>query len=112
MERDSQDASWFHWSGITPAISQGAADACKEAIKAARKLKVTVSGDINYRRNLWQYGKKVTDIMPELIEGTNYVLGGSTDIDNSTGIKKIFRGNVHKVHEGISLSKESSTNET
>jgi 2-dehydro-3-deoxygluconokinase len=83
-----KDAAWFHWSGITPAISQGAADACKEAIKIARKLKVTVSGDINYRRNLWQYGKKVTDVMPELIEGTNYVLGGSTDIDNSTGIKE------------------------
>lgn len=81
-------ADWFHWSGITPAISQGAADVCKEAIKAARKNKVTVSGDINYRRNLWQYGKKVTDIMPELIEGTNYVLGGSGDIDNSTGIKE------------------------
>jgi 2-dehydro-3-deoxygluconokinase len=81
-------ASWFHWSGITPAISQGAADVCKEAIKAAQKNKVPVSGDINYRRNLWQYGKKVTDIMPALIEGTNYVLGGSTDIDNSTGIKE------------------------
>jgi 2-dehydro-3-deoxygluconokinase len=81
-------ADWFHWSGITPAISQGAADCCLEAIKAARKNKVTVSGDINYRRNLWQYGKKVEQVMPALIEGTNYVLGGSTDIENCTGIKE------------------------
>jgi 2-dehydro-3-deoxygluconokinase len=90
-------ASWFHWSGITPAISQGAADVCKEAIKAAQKNKVPVSGDINYRRNLWQYGKKVTDVMPALIEGTNYVLGGSTDIENSTGIKeKSFEDTCNK----------------
>jgi 2-dehydro-3-deoxygluconokinase len=90
-------ASWFHWSGITPAISQGAADVCKEAIKAAQKNKVPVSGDINYRRNLWQYGKKVTDVMPALIEGTNYVLGGSTDIENSTKIKeKSFEDTCNK----------------
>jgi 2-dehydro-3-deoxygluconokinase len=90
-------ASWFHWSGITPAISQGAAEVCKEAIKAAQKNKVPVSGDINYRRNLWQYGKKVTDVMPALIEGTNYVLGGSTDIENSTKIKeKSFEDTCNK----------------
>lgn len=80
-------ASWFHWSGITPAISQGAADVCLEAIQAAQKLNITVSGDINYRRNLWQYGKKVEDIMPGLIKGTNIVVGGSGDIENSTGIE-------------------------
>lgn len=87
-DRILKDADWFHYSGITPAISQGAADSCLEAVKAARKHKVTVSGDINYRRNLWQYGKKVDQVMPDLIEGTNYVLGGSTDIENCTGIKE------------------------
>lgn len=82
-----KNASWFHWSGITPAISQGAADVCLEAIKAANKLKITVSGDVNYRRNLWQYGKAVTDVMPSLIKGTNVVVGGGGDIENTTGIK-------------------------
>ncbi len=82
-----KDASWFHWSGITPAISQGAADVCLEAIHAANKLGVTVSGDVNYRRNLWQYGKEVTDIMPELVKGINVFIGGSGDIENTTGIK-------------------------
>jgi len=80
-----KDASWFHWSGITPAISQGAADVCLEAIQCAQKLKITVSGDINYRRNLWQYGKTAIDVMPALIKGTNIVVGGSVDIENSTG---------------------------
>jgi len=44
-----QDAQWFHWTGITPAISQGAADACLEAIQIANKMGVTVSTDLNYR---------------------------------------------------------------
>lgn len=82
-----KDASWFHWSGITPAISQGAADVCKEAIETANKMGLTVSGDVNYRRNLWQYGKSVTDVMPTLIKGTNVFVGGGGDIENTTGIK-------------------------
>ncbi|HEY3386587.1 MAG TPA: sugar kinase [Saprospiraceae bacterium] len=81
------DASWFHWTGITPAISQGAADVCKEAIEAANKHGVTVSGDINYRRNLWQYGKDARDIMPSLIRGTHYMIAGISDIENCLGIK-------------------------
>jgi 2-dehydro-3-deoxygluconokinase len=83
-----QDASWFHWSGITPAISEGAATVCLEAIQAARKNNVLVSGDINYRRNLWQYGKKATDIMPELIAGSDRIIAGTTDIENCTGISE------------------------
>lgn len=79
-------ASWFHWSGITPAISQGAADVCFDAVSTAQKMGITVSGDINYRRNLWQYGKSVRDIMPGLIGHTNIVIGGSVDFENSTGI--------------------------
>ena len=50
-----KDADWFHWTGITPALSQGAADACLEAIKVANELGVTVSTDLNYRKNLWKY---------------------------------------------------------
>ncbi len=78
--------SWFHWTGITPAISQGAADVCMEAIIAARKQGVTISGDINYRRNLWQYGKSARHIMPDLIELTDRIVGGVTDFENCLGI--------------------------
>lgn len=82
-----KDASWFHWSGITPAISAGAAASTLRAIKAANKNKVPVSGDINYRRNLWQYGKTAAEIMPDLIRGTEVVVAGSVDIENCTGLK-------------------------
>lgn len=81
-----KDASWFHYTGITPAISQGAADVCLEAVRAARKLNVTISGDINYRRNLWQYGKSAKDIMPSLIELTDVMIAGIADMENCMGI--------------------------
>jgi 2-dehydro-3-deoxygluconokinase len=79
-------AEWFHWSGITPAISQSAADACRQAILAARKRGLMVSGDINYRRNLWQYGKTAKDVMPELIESSDFLIAGITDFENCLGI--------------------------
>jgi 2-dehydro-3-deoxygluconokinase len=85
-ERALQGASWFHWTGITPAISQGAADACREALIAAKKNGITVSGDINYRRNLWQYGKTALDVMPELIEKCDLVIAGVTDMENCASV--------------------------
>jgi 2-dehydro-3-deoxygluconokinase len=81
-----KDAAWFHWTGITPAISQGAASVCLEALQAAKKHGLTVSGDINYRRNLWQYGKSARDIMPELIALTKHIIAGTTDLENCLGI--------------------------
>jgi 2-dehydro-3-deoxygluconokinase len=75
------DTQWFHWTGITPAISQGAADACLEAIQMANKLGVTVSTDLNYRKNLWKYGKKPGDIMPELVAGCDVILGNEEDAE-------------------------------
>ena len=82
-----EGADWFHWTGITPAISQGAADVCLEAIKAANRLGVTVSCDLNYRKNLWKYGKKASEIMPELVAGCDVILGNEEDAEKVFGIK-------------------------
>lgn len=82
-----KDAAWFHWTGITPALSQGAADACLEAIKVANELGVTVSTDLNYRKNLWKYGKKASEIMPELVAGCDVILGNEEDAEKVFGIK-------------------------
>lgn len=81
-----RDAQWFHWTGITPAISQGAADACLEAVKAANRLGVTVSTDLNYRKNLWKYGKKPGDVMPALVEGCDVILGNEEDAEKHFGL--------------------------
>ena len=68
-----KDASWFHWTGITPAISEGAANVCLEAIQAANRLGITVSCDLNYRKNLWKYGKTAHEVMPELVAGCDII---------------------------------------
>ena len=79
-------ADWFHWTGITPAISQGAADVCLEAIKAAREMGLTVSADLNYRKNLWKYGKKASEVMPGLVELCDVAIGNEEDADKVFGI--------------------------
>ncbi|MGQ1891871.1 PfkB family carbohydrate kinase [Thermophagus sp. OGC60D27] len=82
-----EGVDWFHWTGITPAVSQGAADVCLEAIKAANKKGITVSCDLNYRKNLWKYGKKANEVMPELVAGCDIVLGNEEDAEMVLGIK-------------------------
>lgn len=80
-------ADWFHWTGITPALSQGAADVCLEAIKTANEMGITVSTDLNYRKNLWKYGKKASEVMPALVEGCDIILGNEEDAEKVFGIK-------------------------
>jgi 2-dehydro-3-deoxygluconokinase len=80
-------AGWFHWTGITPAISQGAADVCLEAVKKAKELGLKVSCDLNYRKNLWKYGKGPGDIMPELVRYCDVILGNEEDAEKVFGIK-------------------------
>ena len=82
-----EGAQWFHWTGITPAISQGAADVCLEAIQAANRLGITVSCDLNYRKNLWKYGKTAEEVMPALVEGCDVILGNEEDAEKVFGIK-------------------------
>jgi 2-dehydro-3-deoxygluconokinase len=82
-----EGADWFHWTGITPALSQAAADACLKAINAANKLGITVSCDLNYRKNLWKYGKTPAEVMPALVEGCDIILGNEEDAEKVFGIK-------------------------
>ncbi|MFT4755319.1 MAG: 2-dehydro-3-deoxygluconokinase [Salibacteraceae bacterium] len=85
-EKVFKDADWFHWTGITPAISQGAADACLEAIQVANKMGVTVSTDLNYRKKLWKYGKEPGEVMPALVEGCDIILGNEEDAEKHFGL--------------------------
>ena len=81
-----EGATWFHWTGITPAISQGAADVCLEAIQTANQRGITVSCDLNYRKNLWKYGKTAGEVMPDLVAGTDIILGNEEDAEKVLGI--------------------------
>ena len=78
---------WFHWTGITPAISQGAADASLEAVKAASAKGITISTDLNYRKKLWNYGGDRESIMTELTSYCDIILGNEEDAEMHFGIK-------------------------
>ena len=87
-EKVFKNASWFHWTGITPAISQGAADVCLEAVKAASELgDITISTDLNYRAKLWKYGVAPEGIMTELTNYCDIILGNEEDAEKHFGIK-------------------------
>lgn len=82
-----KDADWFHWTGITPALSENAAKECLKAIKTANDMGITVSCDINYRGNLWKYGKKASEVMSEMVAGCDVILGNEEDCEKVFGIK-------------------------
>ncbi len=86
-EKVFENTQWFHWTGITPALSQSAADTVSEAIQAANRLGITVSTDLNFRKNLWKYGKKASEVMPDLVNGCDIILGNEEDADMVFGIK-------------------------
>ena len=79
--------SWFHWTGITPAISKNAADVCLEAVKIASDKGLTISTDLNYRSKLWKYEGNRNEIMTELTSYCDIILGNEEDTEMHFGIK-------------------------
>lgn len=67
--------TWFHWSALTPALNETLAAVCKEALEAARRKRLIVSVDLNYRNKLWNYGKQPIEVMPELLPYCDVVMG-------------------------------------
>ncbi|MDO9340488.1 MAG: sugar kinase [Bacteroidales bacterium] len=82
-----EGVSWFHWTGITPAISEGAALVCREAIEEAKRKGITVSCDLNFRKNLWKWGKTAGEVMTDLVKGCDVILGNEEDAEKVFGIK-------------------------
>ena len=79
--------SWFHISGITPAISLSASELSIEAVKKAREKGITISCDLNFRKKLWEYGKSTSEVMGELIKYADIVMGNEEDCQKSLGVK-------------------------
>ncbi len=80
------DVSWFHFSAIAPAVSLSAAALCKEALQAAAAKNITISVDLNYRALLWKYGKLPMEVMPELVQYCNVIMGNIWAADVLLGI--------------------------
>jgi 2-dehydro-3-deoxygluconokinase len=82
-----EGAAWFHVTGITPAISGTAAALALEAVRAAREMKITVSCDLNYRKNLWKWGKPAAEVMSELMRHVDVAIANEEDVQMALGLK-------------------------
>ena len=80
------DVDWFHITGITPAISESAKDLSLAAVKAAKEKGITVSCDLNYRKNLWKYGVKASTVMREIAEYVDVAIANEEDVQKSLEI--------------------------
>ena len=80
-------AGWFHITGITPAISASAADLAMESVSAAKAKGLTVSCDLNYRKNLWKWGKPAAEVMRELVKSVDIAIANEEDVQMALGIQ-------------------------
>jgi 2-dehydro-3-deoxygluconokinase len=85
-DRSLAGASWFHITGITPALSRSAADLSLEAVQRAKEKGLTVSCDLNFRKNLWKYGARATEVMGEMVRHVDVLMANEEDCQNALGI--------------------------
>ena len=78
---------WFHITGITPAVSERAMELSLESVRAAKAKGITVSCDLNYRKNLWNYGKTASEVMRELVKFVDVAIANEEDVQKTLGIK-------------------------
>jgi len=81
-----EGVSWFHFSAINPAVSANAAAVCKEVLEIASAKNITISVDLNYRSKLWKFGKEPIDIMPQLAEHCDLIMGNLWAAEQMLGI--------------------------
>jgi 2-dehydro-3-deoxygluconokinase len=81
-----EDVDWFHFTAISPALNENVAAVCKEALLAAKAKGITISVDLNYRSKLWQYGKAPVDVMPDLVQYCDVIMGNIWAANTLLGI--------------------------
>ncbi|MBQ6479226.1 MAG: sugar kinase [Erysipelotrichaceae bacterium] len=86
-DRVFEGVEWFHITGITPAISETAMQLSLDAVKKAKEKGITVSCDLNYRKNLWKYGKKAAEVMRELVKYVDVAIANEEDVQKALEIK-------------------------
>lgn len=78
---------WFHITGITPAISENAMRMALDSVREAKALGLKVSVDLNYRKNLWRYGKRADEVMPEILRHADVAIANEEDVQKSLGLQ-------------------------
>ena len=104
-----EGVSWYHWSGITPAISDGAAKLCLEGIEVAKSKGITISVDLNMRKQMWKWGKLPIDVMPDMVKCCDIILGNGEAFEEMLGVNvqdTDDKGACEKVHDAYPDSKK------
>lgn len=81
-----EGVEWFHITGITPAISETAMELSLKSVKEAKKRGITVSCDLNYRKNLWKYGKRAAEVMREIANFVDIAIANEEDVQKALEI--------------------------
>jgi len=113
-DKQFEGVSWFHFSAICPAINQNIADVIKEALIVASEKKIKISVDLNYRSKLWQYGKTPQEVMPELVQYCDLIMGNVWAADmmlavpvipdiHESGQKSVYLKEALKTSEEITV---------
>ena len=98
------DCSWLHFTAISPALNENMIAVCKEGLEAASSMGITISLDLNYRAKLWQYGKKPSDVMPELAAYCNVIMGNIWAAETLLGISASIKESTGKTKEELTAA--------
>lgn len=96
-----EDCTWFHFSGITPALSDNLAEICKMACKKAKEKNIKISCDLNYRKKLWST-KKANSVMSELFEFVDVCIANEEDVQNVFGLQGSYEELAQKIIQKFS----------
>lgn len=102
-----KDVSWFHFSAISPALSQDVADVCMEGLKAAHELGIYISVDLNYRAALWTNQRDPRETMPPLVNYCDLIMGNLWSIDKMLGLSSADLNNSYSTEEYVKLAFET-----
>lgn len=107
-DRAFADAQWFHWSGIAAALTETTAEACRIGMAKAHQMGLTVSSDINYRKNLWNYGKTFEEVMRPMLCPCDVVFGSEDEWEHILGLTAgTFKGIIDDGKGGYTLDEEN-----
>jgi 2-dehydro-3-deoxygluconokinase len=100
-EKVLEGCTWFHFSAISPALNKNVAAVCREALYYASQKGITISVDLNYRSQLWQYGLKPTQVMPELVNYCSVIMGNIWAVENLLGVSSTIENSVGRSQQEL-----------
>ena len=103
-----KDCDWFHFSAISPALNENVAAVCQEALAAASAKGLIISVDLNYRSKLWKYGKQPTDIMPQLVNHCQLIMGNIWSAETLLGVEAPIKESLGKSSEELLVAAKES----